>query len=243
MLHDGPLRDAYGLALHVAVMTMASSTSFFVVVVRLRIHHQRVLKTSIPLNQEHSFEHLAEEPLTLFRDVMRSISATRAACPWAKAQRRSVRGRWRGWDTVRALLKPTTVLNFPTTLVHSSCELGFSTASHHKNYSPPPAPQEEEKWYPVSDMVLASTTYAEAWVLERFVLSLEILRVELLLLLMPKLLSCNRAIFVCLPRLLAGAARMRGLRWSGWELKSITGGIRRLSQVIMAFGVISARLR
>jgi len=121
--------------------------------------------------------------------------------------------------------------------------MGHRPGAPQTHHRAPPAPQEEEKWYPVSDMVLASTTYAEAWVLERFVLSLEILRVELLLLLMPKLLSCNRAIFVCLPRLLAGAARMRGLRWSGWELKSITGGIRRLSQVIMAFGVISARLR
>jgi len=44
----------------------------------MRIHHQRVLKTSILLDQEYSLQRLAEESLTLFRDVMRGVSALRA---------------------------------------------------------------------------------------------------------------------------------------------------------------------
>lgn len=43
------------------------------------IHHQRVLQAGILLNQEYSLERLAEEPLTLLRDVMCSVSATPAS--------------------------------------------------------------------------------------------------------------------------------------------------------------------
>lgn len=63
-------------------------------------HHQRVLKTGVLLNQEHGLQRLAEEPLTLFRDVACGVSA--AAPPLA---RRARRRRWGG--RAPAVLKPT----------------------------------------------------------------------------------------------------------------------------------------
>ena len=56
------------------------------------VHHQRGLKTSILLNQEYSFQRLAEESLTLFRDVICGVSA-----PLARSRLRpcAARGVWR----------------------------------------------------------------------------------------------------------------------------------------------------
>lgn len=55
--------------------------------------------------------------------------------------------------------------------------MGHRPGAPQTHHRAPPAPQEEEKWYPVSAMVLASTTYADACVLERLMLSLDTLRV------------------------------------------------------------------
>lgn len=68
-------------------------------------HHQRGLKTSILLNQEYSLQRLAEEPLTLFRDVVCGVSAVPPTQSQAAVGRRR---RWGG--DARGDLKRTTPL-------------------------------------------------------------------------------------------------------------------------------------
>ena len=72
------------------------------------IHHQRV-PGRVLLNQEHSPQDGAEESLTLFRDVIRSI----AAPPPLKTSSRRRCGARRRWWSIRAVLKPTTPLRLP----------------------------------------------------------------------------------------------------------------------------------
>jgi hypothetical protein len=98
MLHDGRLLTRWNLHAAAILQTHIS-----------HIHHQRVLKAGILLNQEYSPQRLAKESLTLLRDVKRGVSA-----PLAPSERGSVgaRRRRRGRG-LQAVLKPTTQLLLP----------------------------------------------------------------------------------------------------------------------------------